>query len=87
MDVFLHILQAPTQGVQGSPERVGQELVHPNVEPLKDYLVVRGDSAKNQCRRAINCCIAYCNFYRLFSLGKDLRGDRLFFIDLIISWL
>jgi hypothetical protein len=48
MDGFLHILQAPAQSLQGSPERVGQELVHPNVEPLKDDPVVRGDSAKNQ---------------------------------------
>lgn len=49
MDGFLHVLQAPTQRLQDSPGRAGQELVHPNVEPLKDDPVVRGDSAKSQC--------------------------------------
>ena len=79
MDVFLHILQAPTQGVQGSPERVGQELVHPNVEPLKDYLVVRGDSAKNQCLASHQLLHCLLQFLQAFLVREGFESRPLIF--------
>lgn len=79
MDGFLHILQGPTQGLQGSPERVGQELVHPNVEPLKDDPVVRGDSAKNQCLASHQLLQNLLQFLQAFLVREGFESRPLIF--------
>ena len=57
----------------------GQELEHPNVEPVKDETVVRGYSAKNQCLASHQLLQNLLQFLQAFLVREGFESRRLIF--------